>query len=411
MEDRATQALRLAQRNGTKTALLFIDLDRFKNVNDTLGHSAGDDLIRQVGRRLTRCIRSSDTLARLGGDEFVVLAPEVADRQRAGELAERVIETLKAPFIVDGNELFISCSIGIATAPDDGTTYGDLLQHADAAMYEAKAQGRSTFALNSHTGVVPKRQLLQLESALHKAVDNGELRVLYQPQVDLSTEEIIGVEALVRWNHPTIGLVGPDMFIPVAEESGLIVSIDKWVRNEAFAQAARWIAEGRPLRVAVNLSSREVRNRALADDIGASLEHHGVRPDLIELEITDRVVMSEEDLPARLRTLKKLGVRLAIDDFGTGNSVLGRLQSCPIDTLKIDKSFVKEIAGPPGAAPVVAALVAMAHRLELELVAEGVETQVQAAALRGLGCHLAQGYYFSRPITAADIDTLVLPRR
>ena len=403
MEDRATQALRQAERRQSVTALLFIDLDRFKNVNDTLGHSAGDDLIRHVARRLSRSIRGSDTLARLGGDEFVILAPDLPDRRRATELAERVIESLRSPFLVDGNELFISCSIGIATAPDDGTTYGDLLQHADAAMYEAKAQGRSTFALDSHVGAAPKRKLLQLESALHKALDNDELRVLYQPQVDLSTREIVGVEALVRWNHPTIGLVGPDVFIPVAEESGLIVSIDQWVRDQAFGQAARWAADGRQLRVAVNLSTREVRNPRLADDIAAALARHGVDPALIELEITDRVVMAEDDLPSRLHVLKRLGVRLAIDDFGTGNSVLGRLQSCPIDTLKIDKSFVREIGAEADEAPVVGALVAMARRLDLELVAEGVETSTQADVLHRLGCHLAQGYHFSRPVPVAEI--------
>ncbi|MGH2686048.1 MAG: EAL domain-containing protein, partial [Actinomycetota bacterium] len=403
MEDRATQALRAAERKPAVTAVLFIDLDRFKNVNDTLGHSAGDDLIRQVARRLGRCVRGSDTLARLGGDEFVILAPDLPERRRACELAERVIESLRSPFVVDGNELYISCSIGIATAPDDGATYGELLQHADAAMYEAKAQGRSTFALDSHVGATPKREMLRLESALHKALDNDELCVLYQPQVDLISRHVVGVEALVRWRHPSIGLVGPDVFIPVAEESGLIVSIDQWVRDQAFGQAARWAADGCPLRMAVNLSSREVRNPRLADDIAEALARHAIDPGLVELEITDRVVMAEEDLPARLHALKQLGVRLAIDYYGTGHSVLGRLQSCPSDTLKIDKSFVREIGDTPNEAPVVGALVAMAHRLDLELVAEGVETVTQASILRGLGCHLAQGYYFSRPVEPAQI--------
>jgi len=407
IEDRANQALRAAARSGRTVGLLFLDLDRFKNVNDTLGHRAGDALICQVVRRLQDVTRCSDTLARLGGDEFVVLVTDIEDQAAVTEIAMRLIEALHAPFVVDGHQLFISVSIGVAVAPDHGSKYEILMQHADGAMYEAKALGRNTVAVHAADVDESRQRRLELESALHSAIANDELAVVYQPQIDLRTTRIVGVEALVRWHHPTRGTIGPDVFIPIAEESGLIVEIDRWVRRTAFDQLRAWQDGGfSDLRLALNLSGREIRNPGVARDLAADMAEWNIDPATVEIEVTDRVVMAETDLPAVLEALRATGVRLAIDDFGTGSSVIGRLQRCPIDTLKIDKSFVQEMtAGSEGA--IVPALVQMAQTLGLEVVAEGVETAPQAGILRKLGCHTAQGFFFSRPVPADEIDQLL----
>ena len=408
VEDRGRQAFAQSERSGKGVGLLFVDLDRFKNVNDTLGHRAGDDLIRQVAQRMQAEMRASDVLARLGGDEFVVLLPELEHGvDDAIAVAERMIETLNGAFHVAGHELFISCSIGIACSPEHGTDYESLMQHGDAAMYVAKASGRGAFAVHAGADDAPNRQKLELESQLHRAIDNGELRVLYQPQLDVETGRIVGVEALVRWAHPDLGLLVPAAFLSLAEESGLVVALDAWVRREAFAQVKRWHDEGHDLRVAINLSSRALCNPSLAEVIGAEMAAAGVPADLVELEITDRVVMDEQELPIALDRLKELGVRLAIDDFGTGSSVLGRLQSCPVDTLKIDRSFVQAVTVDCPEAPLVKAMVALAHTLDMAVVAEGVETDEQDEALRRYGCELVQGFLFSRPVPAAEIEALL----
>ena len=406
MEDRAEQALRIAARTGGHVGLLFIDLDRFKIVNDTLGHAAGDRVICIVADRIATCLRGSDTLARLGGDEFVVLLPEVADVADATAAASRIVEALREPVDFDGRQLFVSCSVGIGVSPDDGTTYADLLQHADAAMYEAKSQGRNTFEIR---GVRPPagRSQLDLEADLHRAAEREELVLLYQPQIDFRTMRIVSVEALLRWDHHELGRLAPDAFLPMAEESGLIVDLDRWVREQAAAQAVRWRDGGTPLRVAVNVSTRDLRRRTLCAEVGELLSSHHLEPHLLELEITDRVVMSEDALPAILQDFKELGVRLAIDDFGTGTSVLGRLQRCPVDVLKIDKGFVQTITAANPDAPVVAALMTLAGRLGLEVVAEGVETAFQGGLLRRLGCHLAQGHFFSPPVDVHSVNTLL----
>jgi diguanylate cyclase (GGDEF)-like protein len=406
MEDRAEQALRIAERAGGHVGLLFIDLDRFKLVNDTLGHAAGDRLICVVADRIASCLRASDTLARLGGDEFVVLLPEIDDVTDATAAAARVVESLREPLDFDGRHLFVSCSVGIGVSPHHGTTYSDLLQHADAAMYEAKAQGRNTFEISA---VRPRgqRSQLDLEADLHRAAERDELVVLYQPQIDFRTMRIVSVEALLRWDHHELGRLAPDAFLPMAEESGLIVELDRWVREQAAAQAVRWRDAGSPLRVAVNVSTRDLRRRTLASEVASLLSSTDLAPSLFELEITDRVVMSEEALPTILSELHEVGVRLAIDDFGTGTSVLGRLQRCPVDVLKIDKGFVQTITADNPDAPVVAALMTLARRLGLEVVAEGVETAFQGGLLRRLGCHLAQGYFFSPPVDASSVTTLL----
>ena len=400
LEDRVNQLLKGSRDAAPRIGLLFLDLDRFKHVNDTFGHHAGDDLIRQVAGRLRRALRDCDTLARLGGDEFVVLLPEVDDAQ-AAMVAERLVAALAAPFSISGQDVFVSCSIGVAVSPCAGTDYGTLLQHADAAMYEAKASGRNAYAVHVNpTGRFDRRRV-ELESALHNAIDNGELSVAYQPQVDVLTGRMVGAEALVRWQHPVFGAVGPDVFIPIAEDSGLILQIDRWARHTALAQVRAWQDAGLPqLRISFNLSTRELRNPSLPDELAADLADFGIDPAMVELEITERVVMVDnEDLVGILQALRAVGVRLAIDDFGTGSAVLGRLQRHPVDTLKIDRSFINEITTPSSAA-VVSALVEMGGKLGIEVLAEGVETEAQRAALLAIGCPLAQGYLFSRPVTA-----------
>jgi diguanylate cyclase (GGDEF)-like protein len=407
VEDRFGHALEAARRSPHDLTLLFIDLDRFKNVNDTLGHRAGDEIIREVVRRLQGVTRSCDTLGRLGGDEFVVLITDTPSDADVAEIPERLLGSLREPFSIDGHQLFISCSIGVAVTSSRDACYETLVQWADAAMYEAKARGGNTFAVHAADPTATRRDLLELETALHLALPNEELTVEYQPQVDLRTMQIVSVEALVRWHHPTRGTIGPDDFIPVAEQSGLIVGIDRWVRRTALRQARSWQDLGLPpVRIALNLSTREIRNPSLADDLAAEIAAAGLDPAMVEIEVTERVVMAEEELPTILQALRAIGVRLAIDDFGTGTSVLSRLQRCPVNTLKIDKSFVQEITS-VSANAIVAALVQMARTLDLEIVAEGVETGVQATALQALGCHLAQGFFFSRPATPARIQQLL----
>ena len=409
IEDRTAHALRSSARDGTHVGLLFVDLDRFKIVNDTLGHSAGDRLICRVADRIAESLRGADTLARLGGDEFVVLLPQIDGIGAATNVANRIVEGLREPFDFDGRRLFVSCSIGVAVSGEHGETYGDLLQHADAAMYEAKAHGRNTFEVRAKRvgRVDPGRTVLDLEADLHVAAERDELTLLYQPQIDFRTMKIVAVEALLRWDHHDLGRLAPDAFLPMAEESGLIVELDRWVRETAVAQAVRWVEQGTPLRVAVNISTRDLHRPTLRDEISDLLRRSGLEPRLLELEITDRVVMSEERLPALLADFRSLGVRLAIDDFGTGTSVLGRLQRCPVDVLKIDKGFVQTITAANPDAPVVAALMSLAHELGMEVVAEGVETAFQGGLLRRLGGHLAQGYFFSPPVDADAIDDLL----
>ena len=407
IEDRVKGALASALRTDSWPSLLFIDLDRFKNVNDTLGHGAGDELIRQVGGRLRDQLRDADTLGRLGGDEFVVLVQSGSD---PAVLAAKVGEVLRAPFDLSGREVFISCSIGVAAAPGDGITYEELLQHADAAMYDAKDRGRATFSTSAPPRSEPRRDRLDLESMLHRAVENRELAVLFQPQVDLRTDQVIGAEALVRWDHPNLGRLAPDRFLRVAEESGLILDIDRYVRAEAFRQTRGWHDAGFDLRIAVNLSTRDLQHASVADDIAVEVAAAGLAAASVEVEVTDRVVMGDDTLPALVSRLREVGFRVAIDDFGTGTSVLGRLRSCLVDTLKIDRSFVGEIGSTEGDT-IVRALVSLGHSLDLDVVAEGIETSEQRDLLQRLGCRLGQGYLLSRPVTAEAVLRLAAGRR
>ena len=405
IEDRVAAALARAERDDGWPSVLFVDLDRFKNVNDTLGHRAGDALIRQVALRIRSAIRHSDTLGRLGGDEFIVLLEGGQPAGDAQRTAERLGAALQAPFTIEGHELFISCSIGIAQGPEDGTTYELLLQHADVAMYDAKDGGRGTFATYAPPRSGPRRDRLELESRLHRAVEHDEMAVLYQPQFDLVTHQIVGAEALVRWDHPVLGRLSPDRFLPLAEESGVIVEIDRWVRAQAFAQTAQWREDGLDWRIAVNVSTRDLLKRDIAEVIAAEIAIAGIRPDDVEIEVTDRVVLDDESLTGLVGRLRDVGLRVAIDDFGTGTSVLGRLRSCSVDTLKIDRSFVSEI-GTAGGDTIVRALVSLGRSLDLVVVAEGIETEPHAELLTRLGCPIGQGYLYSRPVEAGMLAAL-----
>ena len=405
LEDHVKSAFAHIRRVGGGFTLFFLDLDRFKNVNDTLGHAVGDVLLKQVGERLVSIMREEDTISRLGGDEFALLLPRVESTDVANVVADKLYASLQEPFLVGGQQLFITSSIGIAIAPADGDGYETLLKHADIAMYRAKQQGRNRYATYSPALHENLSHRLRLEGDLHGALANEELQVLFQPQVELATGRTVGVEALVRWQHPEFGLLGPDEFVSLGEETGLIVEIDAWVLRQACRHAREWLEMGLwDLRVAVNLSTLDLLDASLVDIVAEALGESRLDAAQLQLEVTERVVGTGSDqVLGVMARLKRLGVSLAIDDFGTGSSGLSRLRSCPIDTLKIDKTFVHEVTAERLEVPLLAAMVSLAHDLGLTVVAEGVETREQVDFLRHQGCDLAQGYWFGRPVEAQEI--------
>jgi len=408
-EERVSLALAQRRQTAGKLAVLFIDLDRFKRVNDSLGHPAGNELLKQVATRLCAAIRADDTVARMGGDEFTLLLTAVRSPSEAAVVAEKLLARFREPFVVEGKELFVSPSIGIAVAPEDGLRPSTLLKNADTAMYRAKERGRNCYEVYSLDMNASAHDRLALEGDLHNALDSGGLRVVYQPQVDLASGRITGVEALARWPHPKLGFVGPDTFIPLAEETGLIVALDDWVLRTACAQGKAWADGGLPpIRVAVNLSGRAFRRTHVVERVAEALERTGFAPDQLELEVTESMAVDQgSDTRPVFQDLEALGVKLAIDDFGTGYSALSRLQGFPFHRLKIDRSFVSTIERSTDDAPIVAAMIAMAHALKLDVVAEGVETEVQRAFLDRHGCDIAQGYLFSRPVEAKAVEALL----
>jgi diguanylate cyclase (GGDEF)-like protein len=395
--DRLTQALTRLGRHNSAVAVLFCDLDRFKVINDSLGHGAGDRLLVDVARRLDGVLRAGDTAARFGGDEFVILCEEVTDAHHAISIADRVSEALAAPFVLGDDEAFVRTSIGIAMATEPQARAEELLRDADAAMYRAKERGGGVYEVFDDEMRDSAVRRLETENALYRALERGEFRVHYQPQVSLATGAVTGLEALVRWQHPERGLVSPVEFIGSAEETGLILDLGAWVLSQACAQAAAW-GDARGRSMSVNLSARQCAHPELVEVVAATLRETGVDPSAVRLEITETAVMA--DLEASvivLDHLRALGVTLAIDDFGTGWSSLRALQRFPVDEVKIDKSFIDGMASDEQEAAIVAAVIGLSHALGLSVVAEGVESIAQVDRLRALGCDVAQGYYFWRP--------------
>ena len=406
-------ALARAQRHGHRLALLFLDLDRFKLVNDTLGHAAGDELLGEVARRLRAAVRQEDLIARLGGDEFTVVLEELQHPDNAAHLARKLIEAVARPMQLCGRELTPSTSVGIAIYPDDARSAADLSKAADAAMYRAKQRGRHTFEFYTPEITAESMERLAIENDLRRALARGELLLYFQPQVDLRSGRILGFEALLRWNHPERGLLLPDQFIPIAEECGLIHALGGWAIDAACAQARRWADAGlNPQRIAVNVSGSQLLHKHLVETVRAAMAEHRFTPGELdlELEITESVLQSASRSAPVLRQLRELGVRIAIDDFGTGYSSLGVLKHMPIDTLKIDRVFIRNAPDDGDAQAIAKAMIVMAHGLGLHVVAEGVETPAQCRFLLEQGCDEVQGHLYSPPLPGDEVPALMARR-
>jgi diguanylate cyclase (GGDEF)-like protein len=406
--DRLEHALTRAARTDATVSVLFVDIDDFKLVNDGLGHAAGDELLVQVARRLTRCIRGTDTAARLGGDEFAALIENVQDPGAVEETASRILAALSQPIIIDGQTLYAVASIGITTTPEADNA-DELLRQADLALYVAKGAGKNQWRrYQTHLhGVMVER--LELRSALDHAVNEGSFLLQYQPIVDLRTDEAVGFEALVRWDHPVRGVIAPDQFIEVAEESGLIVPMGRWVLDQALRTVGQWrrlLPPAKQPYVSVNVSVRQFREAGFTDQVRASLEYAGVPPQALMLEITETLLMGDDEtIWADLEVLRQLGVRIAIDDFGTGYSSLGYLRQRPIDVLKIDKMFIDDMVIDTQQHALVAGIISLAQTLNMTVVAEGIETERHRETLARLGCPLGQGYYYSSPVGPTEALT------
>jgi diguanylate cyclase (GGDEF)-like protein len=411
------QALVFANRNDRMLAVLFLDLDRFKLVNDTLGHGVGDRLLQDVADRLLRCVRRSDCLARaeddgppslvsrLGGDEFTIMLSDIDHFQDVAKVARRILEAISLPYSLEGQEVFLSTSIGISLYPFDANSANDLIRNADGAMYQAKEQGRNGYQIYDESMNAKALERIILESQLHKALKEDEFTVYYQPQVSARTGKVVGVEALVRWNSRELGIVEPGRFLPLAEEIGLVIQIDQWVMRNACRQHKSWLAAGHaPVTLALNISGQHFLKNDLLETVTSVLAETGMEPGLLELELTEGVLMAHTEKTVKtLKALKAMGVRLAIDDFGTGFSSLSYLKRFPLDVLKIDRAFIKDLTNDPDDAAITLATIEMAHTLKLQVIAEGVETPAQLAFLHEHGCDTYQGYLFSRPVPPGEI--------
>jgi diguanylate cyclase (GGDEF)-like protein len=413
LDDRLTQAIVHSQRNGELLALLMVDLDRFKLVNDSLGHRAGDELLQETARRLSGVARAIDTIARIGGDEFVMIMNPIATREDAELLAQRVIEALKPTMRIAGVDIHTSPSIGIAFYPADGTTMEALIAHADAAMYSAKQRGRNNAQCYSPGMDTQSHDKVLLQSDLHEALALNQFELAYQPKVDVKSGAVHSVEALIRWRHPQRGLISPNDFIPLAEDCGLIGPIGQWVVNEACRQAKAWQRAGLPaVRVAVNLSASQFRQKNLLATIRQALNEAQLDPTYLEVELTESAVMTDpEESVTILEQLSKMGVLVSVDDFGTGYSSMSYLRRFPIDKLKIDRGFISEIMTRPDDASIVRAIVSLAHSLRLKVVAEGVETGDQLDFLKSLGCDQYQGFHYSTAVTPAAFEEMLRRER
>jgi len=405
LEDRLTQALASARRQKGRVAILFLDLDTFKNINDSLGHSVGDLLLQELAERLKTWGREQDTVARVGGDEFLIVLTELKDITDAAVAAERLLDGIIGEYSIRGHALNITCSLGISIFPEHGADAETLIKNADAAMYSVKENGRNNFRFFTEEMNAQVVERLTLENPLRQALAKGELFLMYQPQMDIATGGIVGLEALLRWQHPDLGLVPPDRFIRIAEKSGLILPIGEWVLRAACSQARKWQDEGLPaVTVAVNVSAVQFRQEGFCELIRRLLHETGLSPQYLELELTESLLLADADVTISvLKELKSMGVRLAIDDFGTGYSSFSYLRQFRVSKLKIDRSFIRDVAVNPDDAAITSAIISMAKSLHLKVIAEGVESEVQMSFLRTHHCDEIQGYYFCKPLTADKV--------
>jgi diguanylate cyclase (GGDEF)-like protein/PAS domain S-box-containing protein len=408
-KDRLEMAIIHAKRFGCMVGVMFIDLDRFKLVNDTYGHAAGDELLKSVAQRLRLCMRAGDTLARKGGDEFTALLPDMVKAEDAAVIAEKIINELNAPFVVGGQNMYITASIGIAVLPRDGDNVDALLKNADIAMYKVKASGKNGFKYFIPDMNVSKHERITLENDLRLAIRRKEFELHYQPQFNVSKKVIVGVEALIRWNHPTQGLLGPYVFINLAEETGLISEITDWVLETACKQLSAWRTSGfKNLRMSVNVSPQEFESEDIVGRILPLITRHNLSADSLEVEITENILLHDApSIIAKMKTLRSHGIRIAIDDFGTCYSSLNYLRMFPINTIKIDQSFVRDLLNEHSASPIIQAIIGIANSYGLHLLAEGVESAEQAKALKDIGCYEMQGFFFSEPMRAEEIERLL----
>ncbi|HYD66260.1 putative bifunctional diguanylate cyclase/phosphodiesterase, partial [Azospirillum sp.] len=412
LQDRLGHAITAAKRSNGTVAVLFLDLDHFKVINDSLGHTIGDEVLKDVAVRLQQALREVDTVGRLGGDEFIIVLPDAGNAAEVARVAARILDCVCEPMRIKDRDFTISPSIGISLYPGDGEDGERLIKNADAAMYQAKAAGRHAFRFFTTSMDAQLNERLNLEANIRRALDLGEFRLHYQPQIELGSGRVTGLEALIRWAHPDLGMVPPGRFIPVAEESGQIAAISLWVLDEACRQAKLWQAEGLPLqRVAVNVSALQFRSADLPGQVSAALSRHGLPPWCLELEVTEGALIRNVDMAILiLKSLKEMGVKVSIDDFGTGYSSLSYLQRFPVDTLKIDRSFVNDVPTDQNDAAIVKAIIGLGSSLGLTVIAEGVETEPQLDFLRRHGCHGAQGYLFSPPMSAEDATRFLRTR-
>jgi diguanylate cyclase (GGDEF)-like protein len=406
---RLEHAISRAHRNHSSLAVLFLDLDNFKNINDSMGHLAGDQLLQQVTLRLKETTREDDTIARLGGDEFVVLMEESKDTTDIIVLAQKILDRINIPFEINGETIFVGCSIGISLYPQDGENPATLLRNADAAMYRTKDEGRNSYNFYTQEMTASAYDRIILEGSLRHAIEHDELKVYYQPQKHLAKGHYAGVEALVRWDHPELGVLAPGRFLPVAEATGLIVPLGAWVLRHACLQMVEWKKIGLPIDViAVNLAGKQIRRSDLVQTIQQTLKETGCKPEWLELEVTEGFIMTEaHDAIDTLHQLRALGIQFAIDDFGTGYSSLSYLKKLPIHRLKIDRSFVQDLAEDNDDAAIVKAIISLGASLQLTITAEGVETPFQEEFLTKLGCELGQGYLYSQPVPKEQIECLI----
>lgn len=393
-----------AKRFGSKLAVLFLDMDRFKDINDSFGHEIGDLLLVEAAKRLRSCVRPGDIVARLGGDEFTILLNQIAAPEEAGNVGDRILRLFQQPFDLNGHVFTISCSIGISLFPQDADNADDLLKRADTALYSIKSSGRNGFAFFDPSMEAKSLERILLENEMRKGMEQGQFHIYYQPKIDIATGELTGMEALVRWLHPELGVISPSKFIPVAEETGMIIAMGEWILREACKQNKRWHEQGFPLKVSVNLSARQIHQKDLVDMIKATLEETDLAPEWLELEITESIFVKMEEATAVLQQIRDMGVHISIDDFGTGYSSFGYIKSLPVDTIKIDASFIRDIHHNQESQAIVKAIVTIAKSLNMSVIAEGIELDDQLDVLLKNGCAHGQGYLFSKPLATDDFS-------